>query len=464
LRPVATCPPIRFTAMAITWAQRGDGVLRARIRAGLDLRHWGQAVGAESMEEGPDPGSPELRAGRTGTGLVWVGKADCARIELTLPGSTEVSDVRAVFINTDGTAHGGGPRGQDPRGPTGPLGVPSAEAMTQKPGIITRAKWGANERYRNCGPYYSSRVKMAFVHHTANANSYSRSQSPGIVRAIYAYHTRSLGWCDIAYNVLVDRYGQVFEGRYGGMTKPVTPAATKGFNTGSFAVSAIGNFQIARPPAAVIRSIQRVLAWRMDWAHVNPSGSVWMQSKGSTGNKYPPGTWVRFKTIAAHRNAGYTSCPGKYLYPYLSSIRSVVSRTGLPKMYDTKQKPQHFITGQGSVSWSATASASMKWKLQVLNENDGVVRGWNRQGWTFTLTWDGRTREGGVVPPGVYRVVLQAWNASGRARSAVFTLTIDPVPDPCPSPSPSGSPSPSPSPSVSPCPSPSSGSFTGSSG
>jgi N-acetylmuramoyl-L-alanine amidase-like protein len=451
------CAPIRFTAMALTWDQRGTGDVRATIRVGLDRLHWGRAVETDSMEEGPDDGSRESTGERTGTGLVWVGAAECSRIELTLPAHSEISDLRAVYMNTLGTADGGAPRREPSQGGIeggGLLRAAPAGAMTQKPAIITRARWGANERYRNCGPYYSSRVKMAFVHHTANSNSYRKSQSPGLVRAIYWYHTKGLGWCDIAYNFLVDKYGQVFEGRYGGMTKPVMPAATKGFNTGSMAVSAIGNYHIARPPSAMIRAMDRVLAWRLDVAHVDPTASVWMLSRGSSGNKYPPGTWVRFRTIAAHRNAGYTSCPGDHLYGRLRSMRPVVYRMGLPKIFDAKQSPSHFITGQGSVNWVARASATMKWRLEVLDVDDRVVIGWSRRGPTFALEWNGHTRDGAPVLPGIFRVILKAWNSSGLARSAAFTLTIDPLP--CPSPTPTSTPSPTPSgsppPSPSPCP------------
>jgi hypothetical protein len=454
---MAMCAPIRFTAMALTWNQRGGGTVRASIRAGRDLRHWGQALDTETMEDGPDRGSPAL-GGRTGTDLIWVGSAECSRIELTLPGAGELSGMRAIYINTVGTARSAAERPGRVPGPGGLLGITFAEAMTRKPGIITRAEWGANERYRNCGPYYSPRVKMAFVHHTANANNYRASQSPGIVRAIYWYHTKSLGWCDIAYNFLIDKYGQIFEGRYGGMTNPVLPGATKGFNTGSVAVSAIGNFQIARPTSALIRAMERLLAWRLDWAHVDPGASVWMMSRGSTGNKYPYGKWVRFRTIAGHRNAGYTSCPGYYLYARLPTIRSVVYKLGLPKIFNAKQSPSRFITGQGSVTWKATASATMKWNLRVLDANDHVIRGWNRQGSAFSLTWDGLTREGQPVPPGIYRVILKASNVSGQARPAAFTLSIKPVP-PCPSPGPSSSPFPSPCPSPSPSPSASSSSL-----
>lgn len=455
LRPLAMCAPIRFTAMALTWARRGAGGFKATIRVGLDRFHWGRAMEAEPMEEGPDNGTREAGGERVGTGLLWVGAAECSRIELTLPANTEISDLRALYINTLGTADGGAPRpepGGSGSGGGGLLTAAPAEAMTRKPGIITRAQWGADERYRNCGPYYSSRVKMAFVHHTAGSNSYSRSQSAGLVRAIYRYHTRGLGWCDIAYNLLVDKFGQVFEGRYGGMAKPVRPAATKGFNSGSMAISALGNYHVARPSSAMIRAMNRALAWRLDVAHVDPTASVWMLSTGSSGDKYPPGTWVRFRTIAAHRDAGFTSCPGRYLYPSLRSMRPVVYRTGLPKIFDAKQYPSHFITGLGSVRWIARASAAMKWRLEVLDADDRVVIGWSRRGSTFSVEWNGHTRDGAPVLPGIFTVILKAWNSSGQARSAEFTLTIDPVP--CPTPTPSSTPTPSPSESPSPSPTP----------
>lgn len=54
--------------------------------------------------------------------------------------------------------------------------------------------------------------------------------SAAIIRAIYAYHTRALGWCDIGYNALVDKYGQVFEGRAGGITKGIVGSHAGGFN------------------------------------------------------------------------------------------------------------------------------------------------------------------------------------------------------------------------------------------
>ena len=57
------------------------------------------------------------------------------------------------------------------------------------------------------------------------------SQSAAIVRGIELYHVKGNGWNDIGYNFLVDKYGQVFEGRYGGIDRNVVGAHAQGFNT-----------------------------------------------------------------------------------------------------------------------------------------------------------------------------------------------------------------------------------------
>ena len=110
------------------------------------------------------------------------------------------------------------------------------------PTIYSRADWGADERLRDCCVEYGE-VHAGFVHHTVNANGYSRAEVPAILRGIYAYHTQSRGWRDIGYNFLIDRFGRIWEGRYGGITLPVVGAHTLNYNENSFAASAIGNYQ-----------------------------------------------------------------------------------------------------------------------------------------------------------------------------------------------------------------------------
>ena len=132
----------------------------------------------------------------------------------------------------------------------------SAMKTAPRPKIYSRAQWGANERLREqSAPDYGT-VKAGFIHHTVNSNSYSSSQVPSLLRGIYAYHTQSRGWRDIGYNYLVDRFGRIWEGRYGGVTRAVVGAHTLGYNEYSFALSAIGNFDIKSPPTAVAQCLR----------------------------------------------------------------------------------------------------------------------------------------------------------------------------------------------------------------
>ena len=72
------------------------------------------------------------------------------------------------------------------------------------------------------------------------------AQAPAIVKAIQLYHVKGNGWNDIGYNFLVDRFGTVYEGRYGGIERNVVGAHAEGFNTGSFGVSLLGEYSSLR--------------------------------------------------------------------------------------------------------------------------------------------------------------------------------------------------------------------------
>jgi len=129
-----------------------------------------------------------------------------------------------------------------------------------------RRSWGADERLRSyngaaCAkPNYSRTIQAAFVHPHGRSHDYTRAQVPAMVRATYAYHVKGRGWCDIGYNFLVDRFGRIFEGRYGGMQFPVLGAHTGGYNTDSFGISLIGNFQLVVPTAAMMEAAARTIA------------------------------------------------------------------------------------------------------------------------------------------------------------------------------------------------------------
>ncbi|MET8137126.1 N-acetylmuramoyl-L-alanine amidase [Streptomyces sp. NPDC005251] len=193
-----------------------------------------------------------------------------------------------------------------------------------RPRIITRRGWGANENLRERGFVYTKSVKAAFVHHTASGNKYSCSQVPSIIRSIYRYHVVSSGWRDIGYNFLVDKCGNIYEGRAGGVAKAVMGAHTRGFNTNSMGIAVIGSFGRTKPTDAALKAISRLTAWKLGLYGANPRGKTYLKSAG--GNLYRKGKNVRLNVISGHRDGFATECPGRLLYGKLGSARTTAAR------------------------------------------------------------------------------------------------------------------------------------------
>ncbi|MCV7227505.1 LGFP repeat-containing protein [Mycolicibacterium komossense] len=199
-----------------------------------------------------------------------------------------------------------------------------------QPRIISREQWGADESMRHGTPLYDSGIKAGIVHHTATDNDYSPADAAGIVRSIYAYHTRTLGWEDIAYNALVDRYGQIFEGRYGGVTRSVEGSHTGGFNRNTWAVSMIGNFDAAAPTPPQLQAVGLLLGWRLAMDGIDPKGTVRLTSAGGPYTRIHAGLTPTLPSIFAHRDVGDTACPGSIGYGCLDQIRDIAARFNKP--------------------------------------------------------------------------------------------------------------------------------------
>ncbi|MEX2255298.1 MAG: peptidoglycan recognition protein [Acidimicrobiia bacterium] len=212
--------------------------------------------------------------------------------------------------------------------PPPPAGLPPAQTgdYPAVPAMVVRAGWGAQGFA--CGtPDYASSLKYAIVHHTVNSNNYSPGQSATMVRGIQAYHMGTLGYCDIAYNFLVDRFGTIFEGRDGGITKPVIGGHAGGFNTQSVGVAMLGDYTGAQPPGEQFNAVANLLRWRLSIAHVDPSlpFSTRVLSSPCNCQNWPPGEIAYFSFgIISHRDVDQTSCPGNAFYPRMGELRSLV--------------------------------------------------------------------------------------------------------------------------------------------
>jgi hypothetical protein len=306
-------------------------------------------------------------------------------------------------------------------GPATPLGGAVATAAASQPSILTRASWGADESLRRnqCpeGPDYNSTIKIGFVHHTDTPNGYSSSDVPSILRGIYAYHVKGNGWCDIGYNYLVDRFGRIWEGRYGGITRAVVGAHTGGFNTDSFGTSAIGTYTSTAAPSAMVSAFDRLFAWKLGRYHRDPTSTDVLVSAGGGTDKWPKGQRVRFNVMAGHRDAGATSCPGNALYNRLPSMRTATrSLMGVifPGLAD--------FTGDGRTDLSVYRPSDQRWYVK------GVATPY-RWGLPDDIPVPGDYTGDGKTDYAVYRPSNGSWYIHGISSPSRWGLADDiPVP------------------------------------
>jgi hypothetical protein len=323
----APVPVSGLATVGVSWDPgqiRGQHI-RVRVRS-LDKGRWSRWQPVDyDAKEGPTPGTAEAAGARPGTEPMLVGKVDKVQVEVFTPSGRAPRGLRLAVIDPGRTT---APVRQRPAIDTARLAsadtAASSSLVTPKPKIFSRAQWGADESMRQPSSLSYGEVHAAFVHHTVNSNHYTRAQVPAIIRGIYAYHTKTLGWSDIGYNFLVDRFGRIWEGRYGGVDRPVVGAHTYGYNYVSFAMAAIGNFQKARPPRAILRAYGRLFAWKLSLHGIDPAAmSVWVK------DRYLP-------AIDGHRDVYPTECPGKYLYRRLPAIRRLAAAHQVP--FTSRQK------------------------------------------------------------------------------------------------------------------------------
>ena len=169
------------------------------------------------------------------------------------------------------------------------------------------------------------RIKAGVIHHTVSTNGYSEAEAPGIVLGICRYHRNGNGWNDIGYNALVDRFGNVYQGRAGGMSRPVIGAHAEGVNAQTTGVAAIGDFTRKKPSKELRRGIIKYLAWKLDLAGVPAHGNTFLLSSGGPSQKTPKGDRVKVKTIFNHGTTNYTACAGAALNKLVPKIRRAVA-------------------------------------------------------------------------------------------------------------------------------------------
>ena len=298
-------------------APRSGGPVETRRRFELvGLRGGGRD--AEVRARGLDGRWSEwlpLHAGHDGSALsdpVWTGPAQA----FELRSRRSLHGARVVLVDSGAGAHASAARRYvDAELP----------AAAGQPKIIARSSW-ATASCRPRVPAVFGAVDLAFVHHTVSSNAYRPSQSAGMVRAICLFHKYGNGWNDIGYNFVVDRYGQIFEARAGGIDEAIVGAQAGGYNVYSTGVALLGNFGHSGPPRKTFEALSRLLAWKLALHGIEVPGKVTVEvtRTGAPYSRYRAGAQVRLDRVSGHRDADTTECPGAGMYRRLPRLRQVV--------------------------------------------------------------------------------------------------------------------------------------------
>ncbi|ROR55818.1 VCBS repeat protein [Luteococcus japonicus] len=293
-----------FTMLGVTWQTMPAGAsAQVRVRTAAGWQAWQTLQNEATSNEG----------GRQGTEAVHVGDAIAAEARIVAPATTTVRSTGARLSLIDSRVLEG-----DGASRATVQAAATSSAVPAQPSMVTRAEWGADESllsYNGAGCVPASidtTIKAAIVHHTAGTNSYTASQSASIMRGIYAYHVKDRGWCDIGYNILVDKYGTIFEGRHGGVVNPVHGAHATSWNTDTVGVSVMMNSSQAKQSPEAMSAVSRILAWKLAGNYRTPTSTLTLAGKS-------------INRIARHGDVMSTSCPGTNITAYMPTLRQDVA-------------------------------------------------------------------------------------------------------------------------------------------
>jgi PKD repeat protein len=183
------------------------------------------------------------------------------------------------------------------------------------PFVIERSVW--LEPYYGAQSYTPTVIypTHTVIHHGASPDTYT--DGAAIVRSYWNYHVNTLGWSDIGYNYLIDKYGNLYQGRKNDLmqSQDVRGAHAGASNDYSIGVNFLGNADVTLPTTVQLAKLHALLGWWFDWRGFDPTSSASMVLQSG-------GTGV-LPRICGHKdtNVGGTACPGTTLYGMLPQIR-----------------------------------------------------------------------------------------------------------------------------------------------
>jgi len=270
--------------------------------------------------------------------------------------------------------------------------------MVTKPLVVSRSEWGARppqSGYSNM-PYYNKLT----LHHSAGFSAENLEEGIAQMQAIQIFHQDVRGWSDIGYHFVIDKAGNIYQGR----PETVMGAHTSGANTGNIGTCVLGCYH---PPASddyfcydelsnvSNESIIKLFAWVSDTYNVQPN------------------------VLKGHRDYydfAYTSCPGDNLWSLLPEIRvEIESYKNFGPTPDQYQLYQNFPNPFNNITEIRfDVIKQEKFEIAIYDILGRKIKSIANQNYSpgkdYRVFWDGKNNLNKVVSSGVYLCSIRSKN------------------------------------------------------
>lgn len=254
-----------------------------------------------------------------------------------------------------------------------------------KPTIISRQEWGAEDPKESYSyhPYFDKLT----LHHAACCSADDIQEGKSQVYWIQNFHQNGRGWNDIGYHFLVDRAGNIYQGR----PETVIGAHVGGANTGNIGVCLLGCYH---PPesscnqeitAESRQAIVTLFSWVSDTYGQNPT------------------------LLLGHRDYfGSTSCPGDNVWIELPRFRAEIfdfiqTYFDIPPISIFKSPyPNPFFN---TISFNFDLKDKMDFQMNIydiLGRKVNMIERKNASSGRLDFFWDGKSFSGEKLGSGVY--------------------------------------------------------------
>ena len=390
-----------FQTVGFTWpASQDSPQLGVRVRD-ADTGEWSDWIELHANTHLPDGGTYDyLRSVRSGTEPFFVGDADAVQVATFTDVDTAipVDDVQLLVVSSelptqvDANAQNLSLSPQAARSYSiqrtfrqHGVDVNVEQLSVTAPTVIRRNAW--NAAAPTCA-MNTATLSAAIVHHTAGSNVYqTQAQAMQQIRNDQAFHMNGNGWCDIGYNFLVDRFGNIYEGRHNSFNANVIGVHAGGFNTGTVGIAFLGNHQSTAVPQAAIHAMGSVVGWRLGLAGRDPNSTV--QLTAGVNSRWTPGTLVTLPRVMTHMDVNFTACPGALAVNVMPQIRQraaqIVSQGSAANPTSEAQRRADALTralfadllgrspdAQGLANWTNLMMGGMSQTMLVRNITGSV--------------------------------------------------------------------------------------------